>query len=144
MSEVEAPQDIVPSKSEDKLEIEKEEQDDKQKAEDIVGEMFTEEKKEEKKEEAKSEEQEKPKEEAASEEKKGEEPVEESEKKDEEKTESKEKKFNMPKIKAPKIINEIRSRSKSREKKKVIFRAFKSVSLYLLIILNRIFGSNNH
>merc|ERR1712029_1160591 len=35
-----------------------------------------------------------------------------------EKTETKDKKFNLPKIKAPKIIKEIRSRSKSRERKK--------------------------
>ena len=49
MSEVEAqaplPAEIVPSKSEDKLEIEKEENEDKQKAEDIVGDMFESDKK---------------------------------------------------------------------------------------------------
>ena len=49
MSEVEAqappPAEIVPSKSEDKLEIEKEENEGKQKAEDIVGDMFESDKK---------------------------------------------------------------------------------------------------
>ena len=119
MSEVEGqdqpPAEIVPSKSEDKLEIEKEEKEDKQKAEDIVGEMFS----EDKKEETKSEDT--PKEESSDKTDKTEEKVEEtSENKEEEKTETKDKKFNLPKIKAPKIINEIRSRSKSREKKKVI------------------------
>ena len=127
MSEVEAqappPAEIVPSKSEDKLEIEKEE---KQKAEDIVGEMFDSDKKKDEPEENTSDE----KKGETSEEKAAEssEPVEkqstekaeevEGEKKDEEKTESKEKKFNIPKIKTPKVIKEIRSRSKSREKKK--------------------------
>ena len=124
MSEVEEkPQtsDVVAEKSEDKLEIEKEE---KQNAEEIVGEMFSE--KESKEEEPAKTDDSDPKEEDKKEEGSskeageaagsGEEP---GEKKEEEKAEGKDKKFSLPKIKAPKIINEIRSRSKSREKKKV-------------------------
>ena len=124
MSEVEEkPQtsDIGSEKSDDKLEIEKEE---KQKAEDIVGEMFSE--KESKEGESEKTAASDPKEEEKTEETttKGTDEaagsVEEAEgKKDEEKPEGKDKKFSLPKIKAPKIINEIRSRSKSREKKKV-------------------------
>ena len=120
MSEVEGqdqpPAEIVPSKSEDKLEIEKEEKEDKQKAEDIVGEMFS----EEKKEETKSEDTQKEEPSSDSTEKTEEKVEATSENKEEDKTETKDKKFNLPKIKAPKIIKEIRSRSKSREKKKVI------------------------
>ena len=133
MSEVEAqappPAEIVPSKSEDKLEIEKEENEDKQKAEDIVGDMFESDKKTEdtekgtegKPSEEKKDEkcEEKPAESSEADEKQSTEKAEgEEEKKEEEKTESKEKKFNIPKIKTPKVIKEIRSRSKSREKKK--------------------------
>ena len=126
MSEVEEkPQtsDIGSEKSDDKLEIEKEE---KQKAEDIVGEMFSE--KDSKEGESEKTAASDPKEEENTEETttttKGTDEaagsVEEAEgKKDEEKPEGKDKKFSLPKIKAPKIINEIRSRSKSREKKKV-------------------------
>ena len=132
MSEVdEKPQtsELVSDKSDDKLQIEKEE---KQKAEDIVGEMFSEKENKEKeeaqtevseiKEEVKNEEVKKEEsptketEEATGSEEKTEET---EEKKEEEKPEGKDKKFSLPKIKAPKIINEIRSRSKSREKKKV-------------------------
>lgn len=131
MSEVEEkPQtsELVSDKSDDKLQIEKEE---KQKAEDIVGEMFNE-KEIKEKEEAQTEVSE-VKEEVKNEEVKSEEsPAKETEeatgseektketeeKKEDEKPEGKDKKFSLPKIKAPKIINEIRSRSKSREKKK--------------------------
>merc|ERR1711953_1322048 len=103
-------------------EIEKEE---KQKAEDIVGEMFSE--KDSKEGESEKTAASDPKEEENTEETttttKGTDEaagsVEEAEgKKDEEKPEGKDKKFSLPKIKAPRIINEIRSRSKSREKKK--------------------------
>lgn len=124
MSEVESQNPPAPvEKSEDKLEIEKEEKEEKEKAEEIVGEMFSDEKKEESKGEEKqvagdetSEKQEEKVEEPQK--KDGAEKTDDAEKKEDEKTEVKEKKFNMPKIKAPKIINEIRSRSKSREKKK--------------------------
>ena len=126
MSEVEEkPQtsDIGQEKSEDKMEIEKEE---KQKAEDIVGEMFSEkENKEEgaEKPESSDAKEEVKKDESSDKEKEGAAgSVEETEeKKEEDKPEGKDKKFSLPKIKAPKIINEIRSRSKSREKKKVTF-----------------------
>merc|ERR1712079_979020 len=97
--------------------------EEKQKAEDIVGEMFSE--KDSKEGESEKTAASDPKEEEKTEETttKGTDEaagsVEEAEgKKDEEKPEGKDKKFSLPKIKAPKIINEIRSRSKSREKKK--------------------------
>jgi len=113
MSEVvEKPAEIVPAKSEDKLEIEKEEQEkveDKEKVEESTSEK---EKDTEKEEKTESEE----KNESAEE--KGEKDVADSEKKDTETPDDKDKKFSMPKIKTPKIIKEIRSRSKSREKKK--------------------------
>ena len=136
MSEVEGQtmpptQEIVPSKSEDKLEIEKEEKaekDEKHKsAENIVDAMFSEDKKEESvsdkteqsKESEVTEKSNETEEKSDKNEEKTEEKVEGAESKDEEKTESKDKKFNLPKIKQPKIIKEIRSRSKSRDKKKV-------------------------
>ena len=136
MSEVEEkPQtsELVSDKSDDKLQIEKEE---KQKAEDIVGEMFSEKESKGKEAGAAQTEDSEVKEEGKNEEvKKDESPAEETEEatgsaeetketeeqKEDEKPEGKDKKFSLalPKIKAPKIINEIRSRSKSREKKKV-------------------------
>ena len=145
MSEVEEkPQtsEVVSDKSDDKLQIEKEE---KQKAEDIVGEMFSEKENKEKEtaeteasdvkeevktEEVKTEEVKKEEENPAKETEEATGTVEKAketgEEKDEEKPEGKDKKFSLalPKIKAPKIINEIRSRSKSREKKKVRYQIF--------------------
>ena len=136
MSEVtEAPVILQPAKSEDKLEIEKEEAGEKE-AEKVeqVGEKAVEsdekvtesdEKAEETKEEEKAEE--KPAEVEESEvkeekEKEGEEEkvenVGDEEQKDSEDVGEK-KKFSLSQIKTPKIIKEIRSRSKSRDKKKV-------------------------
>lgn len=113
MSEVtEKPSEIVTAKSEDKLEIEKEEQETvKEKVEGTDSE--SKETKEEGKKGENNEGEEKG-ESSTSEEKN----VDDTEKKDSEKSEDKEKKFSLPKIKTPKIIREIRSRSKSREKKK--------------------------
>lgn len=108
MSEVvEKPSEIVPAKSEDKLEIEKEEQEEK-----------VEEGSSEKEGEAKKEENAESAEKGETSAEKGEKDVTDSEKKEPETSDEKEKKFSMPKIKTPKIIKEIRSRSKSREKKK--------------------------
>ena len=63
-----------------------------------------------------------------------EEKLEGAESKNEEKSESKDKKFNLPKIKQPKIIKEIRSRSKSRDKKKVKKYFFLLFNIYSNII----------
>ena len=139
MSEVtEAPVILQPAKSEDKLEIEKEEAGEKE-AEKVeqVGEKAVEsdekvtesdEKAEETKEEEKAEEKPAEVEESEVKEVKEEKENEGDEEKvenvgDEEQKDSEDvgekKKFSLSQIKTPKIIKEIRSRSKSRDKKKV-------------------------
>ena len=140
MSEVtEAPVIIQPAKSEDKLEIEKEEAGETpEKVEDVVGEKAEGESAEkaasesdEKVAEDDGKTEEKPaaaegaeSSEVTEEEKKeeeGDEKVEgaSEEQKDSEEVQGEKKKFSLSQIKTPKIIKEIRSRSKSRDKKKV-------------------------
>ena len=126
MSEVEEKSPvIVPAKSEDKLEIEKEEEQTK--VEEIVEGMFSEKEGEEKEEHSKELRERT----ETSEKESGEIHPETTEKKDDDKpadekkeeslmeeksSDEKESKFNLPKIKTPKIIKEIRARSKSRTK----------------------------
>ena len=142
MSEVtEAPVIIQPAKSEDKLEIEKEEAGETpEKVEDVVGEKAEGEsaekaasesdekvaeddgKTEEKPAAAEGAESSEVTEEEKKEEEEGDnEKVEgaSEEQKDSEEVQGEKKKFSLSQIKTPKIIKEIRSRSKSRDKKKV-------------------------
>ena len=137
MSEVtEAPVIVQPAKSEDKLEIEKEEAGETpEKVEDEKAEGESEEKaaaeSDEKVAEDDGKTEEKPaaaegaeSSEVTEEEKKDEEGDEKveggsEEPKDSEEVQGEKKKFSLSQIKTPKIIKEIRSRSKSRDKKKV-------------------------